>query len=152
VRDVDGEERTFSFVIEQEFVTDYYSILTQKPSEVTIIAVEDSTVICFEAAKFLALFDSSFNWQKIGRRFAAAGAQVFGLVFQGAWAEYVIAPGAQMAEIPAGITYAQAASLPVAGGAGYRSGGTTHTTACEWQNYFESKINCCFTLDYRRIK
>jgi len=44
-----------------------------------------------------------------------AGAQVFGLVAQGAWAEYVIAPGAQMAEIPEGITYTQAASLPVAG-------------------------------------
>lgn len=70
VRDVDGEERTFSFVTEQEFVTDYYSIITQQPSEVEIIAVEDSTVVCVEATKFLALFDSSFNWQKIGRRLA----------------------------------------------------------------------------------
>lgn len=70
VRDVDGEERTFSFVTEQEFVTDYYSIITQKPSEVNIIAVEDSTIVCVEATKFMTLFDSSFNWQKIGRRLA----------------------------------------------------------------------------------
>lgn len=43
------------------------------------------------------------------------GTQVFGVVPQGAWAEYVVTPAAMMAEIPEGITYAQAASLPVAG-------------------------------------
>jgi CRP-like cAMP-binding protein len=70
VKELDGEERTFSFAIEQEFVTDYYSIITQTPSGVNIIAVEDSTVVCVEADKFLALFDSSFNWQKTGRHLA----------------------------------------------------------------------------------
>jgi CRP-like cAMP-binding protein len=70
VKELDGEERTFDFSIEQEFVTNYYSILSQKPSEVNIIAVEDSIVVCADAAKLLALFDSSAAWQKIGRRLA----------------------------------------------------------------------------------
>jgi NADPH:quinone reductase-like Zn-dependent oxidoreductase len=43
------------------------------------------------------------------------GARVFGFIQQGAWAHYITAPGWLMAEIPDGITYAQAATLPVAG-------------------------------------
>jgi CRP-like cAMP-binding protein len=70
VKNYDGEERTFDFAVEDEFVTDYYSILTQKPCEVDIIAVERSTMACVDAAKLLALFDSSFSWQKIGRHLA----------------------------------------------------------------------------------
>jgi len=44
------------------------------------------------------------------------GTRVFGFVQQGAWAEYVIAAGAQMATIPDEISDVQAASLPVAAG------------------------------------
>jgi NADPH2:quinone reductase len=44
------------------------------------------------------------------------GTRVFGFVPQGAWAEYIIAPGGQMAAIPDAISDAQAASLPVASG------------------------------------
>ncbi|MCW3083141.1 MAG: hypothetical protein JWP12_507 [Bacteroidetes bacterium] len=74
VKDLNGEERTFEFSIEHEFITNYYSILTQKPSAVDIIAVEPSVVICADAAKMMALFDSSFTWQKIGRRLAEQAA------------------------------------------------------------------------------
>jgi CRP-like cAMP-binding protein len=70
VKNHNGEERTFDFAIEGEFVTNYYSILTQKPSEVDIIAVEKSIVVCVDAARMLRLFDSSFSWQKIGRHLA----------------------------------------------------------------------------------
>jgi len=70
VKNYNGEERTFDFAIEDEFVTDYYSIITQKPCEVDIIAVERSTIACIDAAKLLALFDSSFSWQKVGRHLA----------------------------------------------------------------------------------
>lgn len=70
VKDVNGEERTYSFAIENEFITNYYSILTQRPSMVSIIAVEPSTLVCADAAKMLALFDSSPSWQKIGRHLA----------------------------------------------------------------------------------
>jgi NADPH2:quinone reductase len=44
-----------------------------------------------------------------------AGTRVFGVVPQGAWAEYVAARAGHLAEIPEGVTDAQAASLPVAG-------------------------------------
>src|SRR5882757_6455013 len=42
------------------------------------------------------------------------GARVFGFVASGSWAEYITAQAGLMAEIPEGISYAQAASLPVA--------------------------------------
>lgn len=74
MKDLNGEERTFGFAIENEFVTNYYSILTQTPSEVSIIAVEESVVVCTDAAKVLALFDRSAAWQKIGRHLAEQAA------------------------------------------------------------------------------
>jgi NADPH:quinone reductase-like Zn-dependent oxidoreductase len=43
------------------------------------------------------------------------GTKVFGFVYLGAWAEYVVVQAGQMAEIPPGLTIAQAAALPVAG-------------------------------------
>lgn len=43
------------------------------------------------------------------------GVRVFGFVASGSWAGYVTAHNGLMAEIPEGVTYAQAASLPVAG-------------------------------------
>jgi CRP-like cAMP-binding protein len=70
VKNQDGEERTFDFALEHEFVTNYYSIITQKASETDIIAVEKSIVVCADAARMLKLFDSSFAWQKIGRHLA----------------------------------------------------------------------------------
>lgn len=70
IKNHNGEERTFDFATEHEFVTNYYSILTQKPSEVDIVAVERSIVICVDAAKMLHLFDSTYAWQKIGRHLA----------------------------------------------------------------------------------
>jgi len=70
VKSVNGEERTFDFAIEDEFVTNYHSIMTQQPCEVDIIAVEKSVIICVDANKLLQLFDTTFNWQKIGRHLA----------------------------------------------------------------------------------
>ena len=70
VRNQDGAERTFDFAIEHEFVTSYCSIIKREPCDVDIIAVEKTTMVCVEAEKFLALFDSSFTWQKIGRHLA----------------------------------------------------------------------------------
>jgi NADPH2:quinone reductase len=43
------------------------------------------------------------------------GARVFGFVAQGSWAEYIAVPCTLMAEIPDGVTNAQAAALPIAG-------------------------------------
>ena len=44
-----------------------------------------------------------------------AGARVVGLADRGAWAEEVVVPSAQVAVIPDAVTFAQAATLPVAG-------------------------------------
>ncbi|MBC9915034.1 zinc-binding dehydrogenase [Chitinophaga varians] len=44
-----------------------------------------------------------------------AGTRVFGYIPQGSWTEYLVAPGALMAEIPEALTDAQAACLPIAG-------------------------------------
>jgi len=70
VRTYDGEEKTFDFAMEGEFITDYYSILTQKNSEMDTIAVEQSVVACVDADAMLKLFDSTMTWQKIGRHLA----------------------------------------------------------------------------------
>lgn len=43
------------------------------------------------------------------------GARVVGLLSEGAWAERVAVPTHALAELPAPVTYAQAATLPVAG-------------------------------------
>jgi NADPH2:quinone reductase len=43
------------------------------------------------------------------------GARVVGLVLRGAWAQRVAVPTKTLAELPGGVTFAQAATLPVAG-------------------------------------
>ena len=43
------------------------------------------------------------------------GTRVVGMMFQGAWAEYVAAPAGFIAELPASLSFQQAATLPVAG-------------------------------------
>ncbi|HZO88678.1 MAG TPA: hypothetical protein VFB38_10105 [Chthonomonadaceae bacterium] len=44
-----------------------------------------------------------------------AGARVVGILRGGAWAEYVAVPTNALAELPEAVTFAQAATLPVAG-------------------------------------
>lgn len=44
------------------------------------------------------------------------GDRVFGFVARGSWAQYLTAPGRLMAQIPDGVSNAEAASLPIAGG------------------------------------
>ena len=50
-----------------------------------------------------------------------AGTRVVGLVVSGAWAEHVAVPTEFLAELPEGISYAQASTLPVAGLTALRS-------------------------------
>lgn len=44
-----------------------------------------------------------------------AGARVVGFMNSGAWAERAVVPTSRLAELPAGVSFAQAATLPVAG-------------------------------------
>jgi len=70
VKTVDGTQRTFDFAVENDFVTDYLSIMTKTPGEVDIIAVETTTMACIDADKMLELFDKTYAWQKAGRHLA----------------------------------------------------------------------------------
>lgn len=70
VKEQNGEERTFDFAVENEFVTDYYAILQQTPSVFDIIAVEDTLVAVMPAQPLLQLFNSHPAWQQFGRRVA----------------------------------------------------------------------------------
>ncbi|WP_343745824.1 Crp/Fnr family transcriptional regulator [Chitinophaga sp.] len=70
VKNLDGIERTFDFATENDFVTDYISILLRKQGEVDIVAVEPTTMICIDAENMLKLFDRSYSWQKAGRHLA----------------------------------------------------------------------------------
>jgi CRP-like cAMP-binding protein len=70
VRAIDGVERTFDFAVENDFVTDYLSIMTKTPGEVDIIAVEKTTMICIDAENMLELFGKTYTWQKAGRHLA----------------------------------------------------------------------------------
>lgn len=66
---------------------------------------------------------SSIGWDFAGRviegardgKGPRAGARVVGLVERGAWSEEVVVPSGQVAAIPDAVTFAQAATLPVAG-------------------------------------
>src|ERR1700675_2838542 len=49
------------------------------------------------------------------RRERQAGARVVGLLPEGAWAEHVAVPTHALAELPAKVTFSQAATYPVAG-------------------------------------
>jgi NADPH2:quinone reductase len=49
------------------------------------------------------------------------GARVVGMLGAGAWAEHIAAPTNNLAELPDNVTFAQAATLPVAGLTAYRA-------------------------------
>lgn len=73
VKDVDGLERTFDFAVENDFITDYYSIVREVPSSYNIVAVEDAVVACMDAPAVFKLFDSDITLQKLGRKIAEEG-------------------------------------------------------------------------------
>lgn len=68
--DMDGNDRTFDFSVENEFVSDYYGILKSKPASFEIIANQNSVVACLPTNKVLTLFDKDMIYQKIGRTIA----------------------------------------------------------------------------------
>ena len=71
----------------------------------------------------LGMVSSRFGWDLAGTviKQAASGAgpkagsRVMALVDAGSWAEQVAVPTNRLAELPAGVTFAQAATLPTAG-------------------------------------
>jgi CRP-like cAMP-binding protein len=67
---LDGVERIMLFFRENQFVTDYYSFLTQTPSKRPIQAIEDSIVYNITYNDFQKLFDRSKKWERVGRMLA----------------------------------------------------------------------------------
>ena len=70
IMDLDGDDRTFDFSVENEFITDYYGILKSKPASFDIVANQPSTVACLPTKRVLQLFDKDMTYQKIGRTIA----------------------------------------------------------------------------------
>ncbi|WP_421946344.1 Crp/Fnr family transcriptional regulator [Phaeodactylibacter xiamenensis] len=66
----EGAEKIMMFFSEQQFVTDYFSYLTRTPSVRPIQAVEDSVVYSIFRDDLEALFNTSKNWERIGRLLA----------------------------------------------------------------------------------
>ncbi len=66
----DGLERIMLFFQENQFVTDYYSFLTQTPGKRPIQAIEDSVVYNVTYNDFQKLFDRSKQWERVGRMLA----------------------------------------------------------------------------------
>lgn len=67
---LDGVERVKLFFHENQFVSDYYSFLTQNPSKRPIQAIEDTVVYNISYNDFHKLFDVSKKWERIGRTLA----------------------------------------------------------------------------------
>ena len=67
---INGEERTTYFYFENHFVTSYISCITGLPSQLTIEALSDCTLIVFPYKTLSALFETNLNWQKFGRLIA----------------------------------------------------------------------------------
>lgn len=63
---VNDEENTTLFFSENQFVTDYFSFLTQTPSIGPIQAIEDSIVYSISYSDLQKLYEFK-NWERIGR-------------------------------------------------------------------------------------
>ena len=66
----DGEERTTYFYFEGHFVSSYISCIKQVPSELTIEALTDCTLLVFRYKDLLKLYDQSHKWERFGRLIA----------------------------------------------------------------------------------
>ena len=65
--DLEGNEINTRFTQEDNFMVDFQSFLTQKPSRYYWQAMEDSTVLAFAFKDVQRLYASSSSWQKFGR-------------------------------------------------------------------------------------
>lgn len=66
----DAEEITFCFEAENSFSTSYKSFILQCPSNLSIQAIEETQLIVINQQHLQKLYDSSFEWLKIGKLFA----------------------------------------------------------------------------------
>jgi CRP-like cAMP-binding protein len=63
-----GEEVNYHFFLENNFVVDFLSFVTQSPSQMFIQAMEDTTVVLLPPRdKILDAYSKSHNWERFGR-------------------------------------------------------------------------------------
>jgi CRP-like cAMP-binding protein len=63
-----GDEVNFHFFFDNNFVVEYNSLISQKPSQMNIQAMEDSEVIFLpKREKILEFYVKSHYWERIGR-------------------------------------------------------------------------------------
>lgn len=65
-----AEEITFCFETENNFSTSYKSFILQCPSNLSIQAIEKTQLIVIDQKNLQKLYDTSFQWLKIGKLFA----------------------------------------------------------------------------------
>src|SRR5471030_1353495 len=66
----DGEEKTTYFYFEGHFVSSYISCITNTPSQLTIEAMTDCTMLVFSYKDLQKLYDTSHAWERFGRLIA----------------------------------------------------------------------------------
>ncbi|WP_194777643.1 Crp/Fnr family transcriptional regulator [Pararhodonellum marinum] len=64
---IDGEDFTYFFFFQNEFVVDFESFLKDEKSPFFFETLEDSTVFCFEKKDIYMLYDLYPKFEKIGR-------------------------------------------------------------------------------------
>ncbi|SDF55384.1 cAMP-binding domain of CRP or a regulatory subunit of cAMP-dependent protein kinases [Dyadobacter soli] len=63
----DGDEKIYSFGLENDFVCDYESFLSQQPSRRAVQAIEDSTLYVISSANLQRLFAELTYGERFGR-------------------------------------------------------------------------------------
>ncbi|TDH24564.1 Crp/Fnr family transcriptional regulator [Segetibacter sp. 3557_3] len=66
----DGEEKTTYFYFENHFVAAYISCITQQPSQLSIEALTDCTMLVFPYQTLVELYAISHTWERFGRLLA----------------------------------------------------------------------------------
>ena len=70
VYDKDGVDKVDEFSFENDFITDYLSILTQTPSDKNIICLEDCEILVTSTQKLNILYSENSIFERIGRLMA----------------------------------------------------------------------------------
>ena len=90
-----GEEVNFHFFLDNNFVVEFESFISQRPSNMYIQAMEDSEVIMLpERKQILELYTSSHHWSEFGRKIAesvylASANRVQDFLFRSAEERYI---------------------------------------------------------------
>jgi len=66
----EGNEITFNFAFEGNYVTDYTSFVSRRPSEDYIVAMDDAEILQMKYEDLQAAYEKSPVWQKFGRLIA----------------------------------------------------------------------------------